>query len=375
MTDAGRLGLQYDDMRCEIRATDRAALVWLAEFLTPSFTSCDPGKVDYRVALEVDQQSYARLFEQLASAAVGERDCFSNDGHFSRYPACVDSDGTTWLHAASDQAFVGIPVTGSTVRVVARGGNTRFRHCLMRVVRELATIEQLRRGRLLLHGSVLTNGGEAVAVCGPKRSGKTTLLMQSLVRGSAFVTNDRMVVRTGSCSATVCGMPTIIRLRIESFDYLPGLAKRCRLSGFRRDLTIAECRAALRGELAVELDDRWPSFSGAQLARLLQAPMATAARLVKIVFPNIQPQARGIELVPLSPAEAGRRLAEALLAPCRPWRYATAFARFSGEAPPLDAIEQQCRKLAQETPAYLCVLGRDAYRGELPWTAWRRRAA
>jgi hypothetical protein len=103
--------------------------------------------------------------------------------------------------------------------------------------------------------------------------------------------------------------------------------------------------------------------------------MVAQARLGRILFPAIQSRCGGIELTQLSPAEAGQRLLEVLLAPCRPWRYATAFERFGGPAPDMRNIERQCQRLAEMVPAFVCAVGRDVYSGDLPWTTPRRHPA
>jgi hypothetical protein len=304
-------------------------------------------------------------------------DCFSNDGYFSRSPAWTDAAGDTWVHCDAEGAFLGIPAVGTDLQLIVRGNRDRDRLTLMRVVRELATFEQWQRGRWLLHGAAFESAGGAVVVCGPKNAGKTTLLMHALQAGCKLITNDRVVVDRLAAGPVAHGMPTIVCVREPTLEFFPGLAKRCAEARFQRALTISECRTVDRSEtLSGENVESLPTLSGAQLCRLLGTTAVQSAPLTKVLFPNVRPQARGIELIRLAADEAAAQLAENILAPCRPLRWSSAFARFAACAPPAwQRLLDGCRRLANDVDCYRCVLGPDAFRAAAPWLEPRRLAA
>ena len=92
------------------------------------------------------------------------------------------------------------------VRIIAEreAPNPAFRS--MRVVRELATNDCLRRGQLHVHGACFADGDRCVVLSGPKGSGKTTLLLSVLQGGGVrFVANDRLFVDAGALRTPACG--------------------------------------------------------------------------------------------------------------------------------------------------------------------------
>ncbi len=372
-----RLELEFAGTRIGIGSDDAAALTWLEEFLSPAFETDSGSAVDYSIAFEADEAAYARLIQQATVENCALIDCFSNDGYFSRFPAWTDAAGVTWVHCDEEGAFLRIPAAGTVLQLIVRGNRDRDRLTLMRVVRELATFEQWQRGRWLLHGAAFESAEGAVVVCGPKNAGKTTLLMHALQAGCKLITNDRVVVERLAAGPVARGMPTIVCVREPTLKFFPGLARRCAEARFQRALTISECRTTWRIEpLSDGNVESLPTLSGEQLCHLLSTTAVQSAPLAKVLFPNVQPQARGVEMIRLATDEAAAQLAENILAPCRPLRWSSAFERFAACAPPAwQRLLDNCRRIANDVACYRCVLGPDAYRAGAPWLEPRRLAA
>ena len=69
------------------------------------------------------------------------------------------------------------------------------RVALMRVVREYAMLYATQAGWLILHAAAVCVGGDAFVIAGPKRAGKTTLLLHALRNEQgAYVSNDRVAL-------------------------------------------------------------------------------------------------------------------------------------------------------------------------------------
>jgi hypothetical protein len=114
---------------------------------------------------------------------------------------------------------------GSDVEVVARPGDLRVRIALLRIVREIATAHAHSRRRTLgLHAAAFAARGRACLVVGPKRSGKTTLLVHALSSGNAvLLANDRVLVDATEETGLALGVPAVISLRQGTLGRFPGL--------------------------------------------------------------------------------------------------------------------------------------------------------
>ena len=357
------LHLDYCPARLQIQSDDASALDWLAEFLRPSFDFGAPGTDDYSIDFDTDSVASAQLARQAAKGVA--TDCFSNDGQFSRAVSWTDAAGSRIVSFGAAGPFLRVPTIGSKLQLFATDDRDRNRLTLMRIVRELATLAHWQRRRLLLHGAAFESEGAATVVCGPKHSGKTTLLMHALAGGSRLIANDRAIVDPTGTAATIRGMPTMVSIREPTLAYFPDFAEQCAAARYDCVRTIAECRSAQRDD-----SERWtlPNLSGVQLCRLLGTTAIQSAPLAKVLFASVKPEARGAELIRLSPNEAAERLAENLLAPCRPLRWPSVFQRFTASAPPSDEeLASRCRQLAEQLPCYRCLLGPDAYRSAVPW--------
>jgi len=85
-------------------------------------------------------------------------------------------------------------------------------------------------------------GDRGVILAGPKKSGKTTLLMHLLSGGGAdYVANDRVAVAWRDGVPVLRGMPTIITLR-EATASVPHQRQHVVKRGFHAWLTIDEAR-------------------------------------------------------------------------------------------------------------------------------------
>jgi hypothetical protein len=317
-----------------------APLAWLREFLLPAFEAGEAAE-GARVALVLDPARYAAL---AAPACAREVACFTLDGGFRRLPCRDGAGGSRVLHDAEERVVQ--VVAGADVTVVAEEDHRKARTTLLRVVRELATAHALRRGMLPLHASAVEAGGRVVAFAGPRRSGKSTLLLHALLAGGArFVSNDRLHVdpRSGRARA----MPTIVALREEALARFPALAGRLRERGYDRRWSLAE---TVRGE------GRWPpSLAPAQLCAAAGADAAPGGPLAAVAFPAVSTEP-GFDVRPLAPHEAAERLASSLIGADGP---AEAYAG-PGPVPPLP-VADACAALAGRVRCLAVRLGEGAY--------------
>jgi hypothetical protein len=367
--DLHRIVFDYGGCRIAVASHERLGLDWLIEFLTPQFSLVDAHDADHEVCLRSDPAEHARLQSRMLAHSCVEMEVFSFDGYLSLMPAWIEH-GVRWLCEAKQALFYGIDDHARTVHLVAAESQSRYRHVLMRVVRELASVARLQAGHLPIHAAAFETGGGGVLLCGPKYSGKTTLLIHALQGGARFISNDRVFV---DGAAIVRGMPTIVSLRSGTLELHAELRRKLLASCYRSRLTMAEA-AALRASAG----DAAPapgsgSLNACQLCQLLDVEMIGAAPLAMIVFPRVCTDVQGLQFRPLGDEDACARLRQGLMQTGAVPRLSEAFAP-AGVNRLLDvaAQERACRDLVRKIACYECLLGNGAYARDI---SWRQRLA
>jgi hypothetical protein len=235
------------------------------------------------------------------------------------------------------------------------------RTALMRVVRELVMGWVWRAGGLLLHAAAVALDDRVVVLAGPKRAGKTTLLLHLLQHGgAAFVANDRVVATERRSTVRVHGLPTIVKVWCDTLEWFPAVRERLLVSAYHHRRTLEE--AARRSPPAVATPDGYWSLSPAQLAVLVGARPAPGGRLVAIVFPRVAPGQSRFAVRALAPEAASAALTAAEFGSRRdadvddPWTGA--------EGVPSAArvhVARRCREVLARVPAFACDLAAEAY--------------
>lgn len=357
--------LGYGQLVVEVRSSDPTSLQWLAEFMAPAFEQVPVQSgppIARRLDFDVAPRGYSDLQRLHKAATLDGLEGFSFDGSFSLHRARRDEAGWTWIRDEKRGVFFGVSGDGRHTRVVTARPTAGARVSLMRVVRELGTVAMYEAGHLAVHGAAFVHEGGAVIVCGPKRAGKTSLLVHALSQGSAFVSNDRLFVDLDD-PTQVRGMPTIVMLRNGTLERFDTLRRRFEAARFDRARTLSECAPGVEREkpIASEGFDR-QGISPAQLCALLDAPMVGTAPARALLLPTIDATAHGIDIQRMEPQRAEAALARCLLKPSDPVRYSQVFGGGAGRVAVTAAEEQaQCRQLVAQVPAFRCRLGPDAY--------------
>jgi len=365
--------LRYGDFRVGVSSDDRSHLAWLEEFLAPSFSverraPHTPSDANCEVALRLDAREYERL--RARGPAGGRVDLMALDVRIitlplwsSGSPSRVVIDEESGVFFEVDQKSRRIGVLASSAESLSRAGYA-VRVALMRAVREL-TMNCVSRDGVFLHAAAFAVGDAGVLVAGPKRAGKTTLLLHALSSISArLLANDRVFVSFSEDGPAVRGMPTIVTIREGTLSLFPGIRANLMHRGFHTGLTVAEAAGLTEAGSAATVgpasDGRF-GLTGKQLCTLMGTEQVPRMRLDGILFPRVCRHEGPMRLERMTASKALRRLEGSVFGAGR--RPATD-ALFDldadsgrGAADPLAA----CRRLAAELPCFVCDVGPRSY--------------
>jgi hypothetical protein len=348
------LDLSRAGITIRIETADRADCEWLDENLAPSFCALATEPAARLVTKVVDPARHRGLLDRGPASPLAQVTCFGFDGHGG---ACTVWNATpTTLYDDELDVFYQLDGDRRRVEVVAPSARPSTRIALLRLVREYATHHLAAEGAVLFHAAALGYDGRGMLIVGPKRAGKTSLLIHGLGEpGSTFIANDRAVVSRDPCDGwRLGGMPTVISIRPGTVELLP----RPGFSAARR----WSARMTLSEALAATVD-RPPasgsqplSISPRQLCHALGVGRVESAPLRAIVFPRVDAGRDGLHVERLSADEAGQQLRLHRLKP------ADSVLRLDlARAGATAASAEVLAELPASIPAFECVLGKRAF--------------
>ena len=351
------LNLSRSGFTIRVETADRADLEWLEENLTPSFCSAVAEPAVRLVTKIVDPGRHRALLDRGPDSPVQQVTCFGFDGHGG---ACTRWNATpTTLYDDELGVFYQLNEEGSQVDVVAPSSRPSTRIALLRLVREFATHHLAAQGALQFHAAALEHDGRGILIVGPKRSGKTSLLIHCLGEaGSLFVANDRAVVSSDSrLGWRLGGMPTVISIRPGTIELLhrPGFLAASRGSA---RMTLTEALAPPADGPPASAAQQL-SISPRQFCHAVDAGRVESAPLRAIVFPRVDTDHDGLHFSRLSADGASERLRSHLLHPAD-----TVFRSGLTGASGTGAAAEMLVGLQAAIPAFECVLGKQAFSSE-----------
>jgi hypothetical protein len=297
----GTRAFAFLDTTLVVESKDEPTLEWLDEVLRPWFES-PSGSCEVVVTVR-----HARHTDGSPPGSLGPAEVLPLlllDSKVIRLPAVRQGSRVVLDDAEEGCRYT---VDGLDVSVEAMGNPGRL--VLMRVIREIAVEHERRHARSLeLHAAALELDGEAIALVGPKSSGKTTLLLHALTRHPArLIANDRVLADCWTGRPRVTGTPAVIRVHPRTAAAFPTLASSVPRTGDLAEMTLAEAGQAI-DVLGPEQTGAELRLSAAQLARALPTSLRAAAPLRAFVFPEIGAGGDAPQLSRLAPGDALGRL-------------------------------------------------------------------
>jgi hypothetical protein len=352
---------QYRDVTVSVSTADPTQLSWLEEFLCPQFAIIDGGSPNCHVSVVMDTRQYIDTFRRGPRPDGRHLDCFALDTGLVRLPAWKPLDATQVIFDPDFKLFYLVNPDRSRVRILAPRGSLSVRTALMRVVREFAMTSSVRAGALIIHGAAFGVGDRGVVIAGPKKAGKTTLLIHVLQHVAArFVSNDRVVVAWEDGVPTLYGMPTIVTVRQQGARRLRFLHERLLASSYHERYRLAELGQRIGRARRPDQYGRW-SMSPAQFCELLRVRPIAQVPAYALVFPRVTGQPGTIELNELLADDAAVQLAGALFRAHSSLKTAEMLTSSNGTARDRAAFDNLCRQLASGVRSFTCALGREAY--------------
>jgi hypothetical protein len=344
---------------------DERPLLWLHEFVAPQFAVRDIGQPDQTIRFIVDRDEHARLAGHGPHAHQRTIACFTLDSGIVRARVWdVPGAGEVVFDDERQVFYRRWPSDPSVVEIIAAHDAGLARVALMRVVREYAMLYAARAGWLMLHAAAVCVEGNAFVIAGPKRAGKTTVLLHALCNEKgAYVSNDRVALQSGPSGLTVHGIPTIMSIRKESTAWFGDLDARLGAVRYDARRTVADRNA--EGEVTVPMPARPWSLSPGQLCHLLGVESRASARVAAVLFPRVEASTRGTSFQELEGEQTLDAWRGALFRSCPP----------DGMFRIGDGVDEESEAAMGELPAgvpgkvpsILCSLGPDAYRDGARW--------
>jgi len=367
--------------------SDAATAEWLREFFCPAFQVAQSTTPDWTVSLHSDPtrpvvwnktrtpvSEQEMLEEERLNASPADQliDCFSLDGRFTQHRILRRERSYFSIRETVRAIEYEIDRRERQVRVTVPEHPRLHRLTLMRVVRELATIQAQNRQMLPIHGAAFRVENRAYILTGPKKSGKTTTLLRALQSPEAsFISNDRLIVSAGEVPR-VFGMPTFISVRADTWKLLPDFYQQFRDNPWEHDETLSEGRRRVQA-LAADPDamggDQLLPFKASlttaqfcELARTTPTPATTLTSDVEvgaIIFPRVSNRVATLATEKIPPEIAAQRLfEEGLMLPGPVLLTAEAFRLDTDcvETPTAKLLEL-CRQLTLRVPCYSCEVG------------------
>jgi hypothetical protein len=219
---AGSYGcFEYQGLGLGFHSDEASLLAWFAAFFGGYFTLTANPRADATVYSSRDPAVFERLKECARSHGRPRSDTeveYAVDAQHRVVHSCEESKGRVEEHC-----FV-LSDDGREVLVSSPGPVDDHRTTVKRSLRNLVKLLFVERGWVPLHAAACTWDGVGICILGGKFAGKTSTLLNLLVRpGARLVTNDNLFLRDGGSVLEGCGFPNKAGLRIGVLVAYPRL--------------------------------------------------------------------------------------------------------------------------------------------------------
>jgi hypothetical protein len=303
-------------------ATNREDIAaWPLRYLAPlcSFGAADES-LRPSVAVVADDALHGELRAALEQAPRGAASSTYEGQPVDRHRL---PGGTVALLYRDRPGITLIDDDAEAVAFVTAGADPQAPFEAARMIREVLRRRLEGTGRVVIHAGAVAVGGSVWLVCGPKFSGKTTLVCALIEHLAAdFVANDRVFLGSGEAGLEVLSWPMSIRIGIGTCLASPPLRRWLRpgtspeypQSGWDPRRGLDRCTAH---RLAARRDSPKLELTAAELVASLGGRAVSGGRLAGVLLPVRDPDMSSAAgaTSPVAAVDATQRLRRELLTP------------------------------------------------------------
>lgn len=360
MSAAHGIRLRYGGATVIARCAMPGHRDWLVECLAPAVeidAQVDDAAPDLQVEFRADLDAFDRWQAHAAHPGGALLPAIDRDAQRVAWPQWTSLADE--VRAFDPEFRVFVQVGPGRVVVLARDARPWTRVAWLRVVRQLLMEHVAASGAVFAHSAAFAVEGQVVLLAGPKRAGKTTLLVHALqATRTRFVANDRVCLRRATSCIDARGMPTLVNVRPGTRGFFPGRFDGPDDGPDTACFTAAERR--IGGHPVVRAGPAQDTtLLPAHFAEAAGATMSGGGPLAAVLFPQQDPAVRGIQLQALDDIAARHAWSEAAFGVSGRDAMPTLFGGRCAEA---DSIEHAWTWLQEaRIPLLRCRLGVDAY--------------
>lgn len=237
---------------------------------------------------------------------------------------------------------------------------------LLRILREIYFRNNENFGSVVYHAGGFEVNKKGVMVCGDKAKGKTTVILEEIKKGSNYLANDRVILSQNDKNEFFINyLPLSMRIGIGTISSTPDLIKIIDSYSWSRhqsakvlnySYTQEQCVDELGSAEKLEMTPK-------EIHDIFKIDLIESSQLSAIVFPNIDPTFKGMEILPCEPSQAAEIVLKQCMTPIdENWITPWLFQRNKNNDELKKYVYEFTHNLVQNVKAYTIHFGLDAYK-------------
>jgi hypothetical protein len=237
---------------------------------------------------------------------------------------------------------------------------------LLRILREIYFRNSENLGDVVYHGGGFEIKKNGVMVCGDKAKGKTTVILEELKKGSNYLANDRVIIsHINQNEYLIKYLPLSMRIGIGTISRTPCISEIVSSYHWIRN----QSPKVLNYPYHQEQDaDEFGSaekleITSKEIHEIFKINLVEFSPLKAIVFPDIDTNFYGIEVLSCEPSQASKLILEQCMTPIdENWITPWLFQRDKNNDELKKHAEKFTNNLVQNVKSYIIHFGLDAYK-------------
>lgn len=235
---------------------------------------------------------------------------------------------------------------------------------LLRIIREIYLRNNENYGNIAYHGGAFAICKNGVMVCGDKAKGKTTVILEQLKKGASYLANDRVIISKKDNEYSIKYLPLSMRIGIGTISQTSCIVdiiktypwsrnQSSKVLNFEYDLGVS--KSAFGSGEKLEITSK-------EIGDIFKVDLIESTSLNAIVFPEIDPNFSGMEIIPCAPQDATRLIMEQCMTPHdENWTSPWLFPRNKSDTDLEKYAYKFTSEMVEKVSCYTIHFGLDAY--------------